>query len=417
MSERRYPVLLAGTHYSPEFQCEAGYAQAWKSVLERNYGHHATCLCPGKGERKLSIRRRDDSDQLHLARFPGTGMQHANECRFYAPAPERSGMQGYAKGVVEESENGLRVRLARGLRVRAASTAEPVEVNRANAAGARQPAVTLLGLLHLLWTEARLNVWYPSMHGKRNTRVVSHALNTVAERITANRMPLSSVLLLPAVKASADEARNRARSMDAWEQHRRLVVVSPLARFDQERHGRLARLPTAGPFGMPFLWLPRGAAQSMQHSFGRELGAWRRGERVVAIAQLNPREGASEGSWEVAEVALMRVTERWIPVASDYEAMIEALLCQEGRSFDKPLRFDSADDVFFPDFWLIDSPVDFPMEVFGMDTPDYRARNARKRAWLDREFGPRCWWHWDAAADPHGEAIPSFPPARVKREA
>lgn len=96
MLNRRYPVLISGKRYSPEFQTDKQYAKNWKIVLERAYGTHAICQCPSSGSRKLSIKRREDSDGFHLARFAGTGHEHSNDCRYYAPAPERSGMQGYA---------------------------------------------------------------------------------------------------------------------------------------------------------------------------------------------------------------------------------------------------------------------------------------------------------------------------------
>jgi len=412
MSERRYPVHLAGKHYTPEFQTDPARAKLWKRVLERNYGQHGRCLCPGKGERKLAIKRREDSDTLHLARFAGTGPEHANECRYYAPAPERSGLQGYTQQAVEETDDGLRVKLARGLRVKTAAEEGSAESGQENSAGNRKAAVTLLGLLHLLWTEGRLNVWYPGMAGKRNPGVVNSALRNAADRISANRMPLSDVLMLAAGKDSRDEARNRARVLDAQAKGRRLLVVAPLARFDQDKHGQLSRLPLAGPFGMPSLWLTREANERMARRFAREMSCWKAGDRVIAIAQLNPRP--NQGAWEVAEVALMPVTERWIPVDSGHEAVIEARLAEEGRSFDKPLRFDADEEVVFPDFWLLDVGNAYPLEVFGMATEEYLLRKQRKIEQYHREYGVDGWWSWDAASDPARARIPAFP-APVQR--
>ncbi|MGY2173440.1 DUF1173 family protein [Pseudomonas gingeri] len=117
MVYERFPVVIDGKPFSTAFQTQDEFASGWKAVLEKAYGRtHAVCRCPGKGERKLAIKRRDETDGFHLARFAGTGPEHANECRYYAPAPERSGMQGYESGVVEEGDDGtLRVRRARGL--------------------------------------------------------------------------------------------------------------------------------------------------------------------------------------------------------------------------------------------------------------------------------------------------------------
>ncbi|MGY2224959.1 DUF1173 family protein [Pseudomonas gingeri] len=117
MVYERFSVVIDGKPFSTAFQTQDAFASGWKAVLEKAYGRtHAVCRCPGKGDRKLAIKRRDETDGFHLARFAGTGPEHANECRYYAPAPERSGMQGYEAGVVEEGDDGtLRVRLAHGL--------------------------------------------------------------------------------------------------------------------------------------------------------------------------------------------------------------------------------------------------------------------------------------------------------------
>jgi len=53
----------------------------------------------------------------------------------------------------------------------------------------------------------------------------------------------------------------------------------------------------------------------------------------------------------------------------------------------------------FPDFVLKDvSGVDaLPMEVFGMNTPDYLQRKQEKTAHYDKEYGQGRWWCWKAA--------------------
>ncbi|MFU5648602.1 DUF1173 family protein [Pseudomonas aeruginosa] len=412
MLNRRYPVLISGKRYSPEFQTDKQYAKSWKVVLERAYGTHAICQCPSSGSRKLSIKRREDSDGFHLARFAGTGHEHSNDCRYYAPAPERSGMQGYAIGVVEEGEDGsIRVRLARGIRVQAPRSEESDGASVTRSPGKSKPAMTLLGLLHLLWSESRLSTWYPAMEGKRNSGIVNYALLQAAERVAASRMKLNEVLLLAAQRDSKGAARNQAITKSAITRDLRLVAISPLARYNPERHsGDIGRLPLSGPFGMPILHLPPAVWATAARKFERELSAWRRGSRVIAIAQVTPRKGESLSQGDVVELALMQVSERWIPVDSDYEGVIEAKLHAAGRSFDKPLRYDADESEVFPDFWLLDAGKDYPLEVFGMNTPAYLERKAVKTAWYNREYGGEGWWSWDAAADPKGKNIPPFPP-------
>nr|WP_282600981.1 DUF1173 family protein [Pantoea ananatis] len=103
----------------------------------------------------------------------------------------------------------------------------------------------------------------------------------------------------------------------------------------------------------------------------------------------------------------MTVSPRFIPLDSGYEGMVEEKLWHEKRAFIKPLRYDGEEDVF-PDFVLKDVPgVDaLPMEVFGMNTPEYLLRKREKTAHYDREYGQGRWWCWIASEK--GE-IPHLP--------
>ena len=85
MLNRRYPVLISGKRYSPGSRPTSSM-QKLEDRFGRAYGTHAICQCPSSGSRKLSIKRREDSDGFHLARFAGTGHEHSNDCRYYAPA-------------------------------------------------------------------------------------------------------------------------------------------------------------------------------------------------------------------------------------------------------------------------------------------------------------------------------------------
>lgn len=187
----------------------------------------------------------------------------------------------------------------------------------------------------------------------------------------------------PAVAAGGSkrerrEATNREIVTNAATRNWRRVVVSPLARYDEERHsGSLERLPVTGPFGMPTLYLPPAVWKTTSRRFGRKLGARRRGSRVIAIAQIAQRPGKAHQA-DVLEVALMRVIEQWIPLDSDLEGKVEQKLWDEGRKFDKPLRCDADECAVFPDFWLLDMQQDFTLEVFGMATPQYLERRGTR---------------------------------------
>jgi len=418
MLNRKYYVQIGDKRYSSDFQTGNDSKSKWQGVLERAYGKtDASCCCPGRGPRKLAIKHRASSGEYHLARFAGTGAEHANECRFYAPAPESSGMQGYSRGVVEEGEDGLlRIRLARGLQAAPPKdSGDEVIVALPTAPGVRKPAMSLLGLLHLLWQEARLNVWYPAMLGKRNLGVVTSVLYKAATRVGSGRVRLADVLLMSADKDSKAATANQERVTQAIGRNQRVIAVAPLAQYSADKHGGdVARLPLSKPFGIPQLYLQKTQWDGLQKSFQQELSFWMRGGTVIAIAQVDVKQGQKWPQARVLDVALMPVSDQWIPFDSSYESMIEARLREEGRAFEKPLRFDAGEEEVFPDFWLLDVGKPYPMEVFGMATPEYLIRKQIKLVHYNREYGVDGWWSWSADNDTKGLQIPSFP---VKQQA
>jgi hypothetical protein len=169
--------------------------------------------------------------------------------------------------------------------------------------------------------------------------------------------------------------------------------------------------------GFPDLVLPEDVHHRLKRSFSRELGDWRRGMKVVVIAETEPPEtslrhinGRNRPSScsTVIDVALMKVSPGFIPLDSGYKGAVEEKLWQEKRSFIKPLRYDGEEDVF-PDFVLKDIPgVDaLPMEAFGMNTPEYLLRKQEKTSHYESEYGPGRWWSWNAAEKPDMPAFPS----------
>jgi hypothetical protein len=88
----------------------------------------------------------------------------------------------------------------------------------------------------------------------------------------------------------------------------------------------------------------------------------------VVIAQTEVRERDGRQSVNVIDAALMAVTQQWIPTESSHERLIANKLVNEGRSFNKPLRYNHGEDEVFSDFVLTDCASGrVPMEVFGRD--------------------------------------------------
>lgn len=417
MDRQTYPVSMSIGNvtktYSSEFQTSAAYADAWKRTLLAAHGKAVVrCLCAGEGDKRLSVHSRAHSDRFHLARFPDTGPQHADDCVYYGLDPTSSGLSAYRKGVVEELDDGTtKIKLRVGLEHKPTSAPEEDAPKPAIAAKPRkqaggQAAMTLLGLLHLLWTTAGFHQWAPAMLGKRNLATLHHHLIQAALRTYAGRVRLASNLLVATPSNSGRQAElNQAKSVEAMNRRRRLVVIAPLARYQPGSEVN-PTLPISGFHGIPHLSMPPEAWETAQTRFRSELNSWMTGTDVVAIAQTavpTPSRGAVKA--DLVDLALMVVTPHWIPVDSAYEAAVAAALVEECRRFEKPLRFD-ADDKTFPDFWLRDCGEPLPMEVWGLSDPEYLARKAEKSAHYNDVYGADRWWQWDATT---GDTFPPFP--------
>ncbi len=102
MSDQRYAVSVAHgdsvKHYSEQFQTQASYAAPWKAVLQKAHKQATvSCQCPGTGCRLLAVRHMSDSDSFHLSRYPRTGAEHALDCVYYSPDPDKSASAHTAK--------------------------------------------------------------------------------------------------------------------------------------------------------------------------------------------------------------------------------------------------------------------------------------------------------------------------------
>jgi hypothetical protein len=115
--------------------------------------------------------------------------------------------------VTEIEDGGLRVRLGIGLRKKDPLESAAATAQVSSGSSTRRPAMTLLGLLHLLWSEARLNTWYPRMEGKRRLGLVHAKLQETAASILASGARLSDFLL---VAATERDKLKRFGWKDAW---------------------------------------------------------------------------------------------------------------------------------------------------------------------------------------------------------
>jgi hypothetical protein len=417
--DRRYPVVvtLNGQQrtYSPAFQTSPEFSAGWQSVLRMAYGRaELQCGCSTGEGRRLAVKFYAASDSYDLARFSLSGQEHDTECQYYATGSSAGGLSAYARGVIDPQADGsVKIRLAIALAARSRvkiDGAPPVDRVGARP-GTRQSAMTLLGLLHYLWSEAQLNAWHPAWAGKRSDASIPGRLMRVAESIQVGKATLAGVLLVPARKAHWDEAKDNARRVEhALTNRMRMIAVAPLASYSAERETIMSeRLVLSSFFGMPMIFLEEKLWDAVKRTYPLAVRAWCNGQRVIALAQVELRAGKKGVVAQAIDVALMIVTADWIPVESGYELLVAEQLVEQGRSFYKPLRFDAGGDVVHPDFMLMDQKRPMPMEVFGRSDPEYVERMAKKIAHFNGAYGHDGWWRWRVEGRGAVESMPPFP--------
>ncbi|NKE96871.1 DUF1173 domain-containing protein (plasmid) [Pantoea agglomerans] len=427
-----YPVHFTGQRGQQEAsealqQNETSTWQRWlKHSRDNKKTTVVTCRClPAENDpvrRRLKVHYSRDTERCWLSSYAFTGNEHKPDCRFYSVWSDERQAEIYQGEVVRAAADGtIVIRLPTGLQKKAPSDVKPAE----NASDdepvkrKRRPSMSLLGLLHLLWEQSGINVWHPAFDKKKRTPGwVSWHLQQTAARIRIGRVPLEESLLLMALKGTQQVIANREHLRAAEKSKRRLIVVSMLAGWSEAGEARLQAMLPLGLFsGFPDLVMPEDVRLRLERSFSRELSDWRRGMKVMVIAETEPPEtsfrhidGRNRPSScsTVIDVALMTVSPRFIPLDSGYESAVEEKLWQEKRAFIKPLCYDGEEDVF-PDFVLKDVPgVDaLPMEVFGMNTPEYLLRMQEKTSYYEAEYGPGHWWSWNAAEKSDMPAFPS----------
>lgn len=397
-------------NYWAGFQTSTKYTDKWKTVLTqaRAVKDDAVlrkiiqCQCNGartkEGQCLLDVRELEGT--YFLAKKKHTGIQHRDDCRFFQVDREGSGLKAYGDDVVE-NDGSIKVGLGLQMKDKDEKPTSPAEprLPRRSSPGEKRRQVSLLGLLQIIWNAAGFNYCNPDSIKKRANP--AWRIHQAAKPIKIKRLALVKHLLVFNVPKE-----NKQTWAYAVGNGRRLFVVAPLAPWVSSKESESGVLPIQDSDGIPALTMIDGLWDSTaQRSFKRVVEAWRDGRKVIAIAQIEP---TSKTTCRVVGLAHMRVTEDWLPVDSNYEQVIADDLVAEGRRFIKPLRYDADEDEVFPDFILLDTGNyrGTPMEVFGMTSAEYKARQAEKTDYYNEAFGIEGWWRWIPAEERERAAFP-----------
>ena len=204
--------------------------------------------------------------------------------------------------------------------------------------------LSLKATLHYLLEEAGFNRWSERMTGKRNWFIIRKHLLQAAENKTAKGAPLSEVLYIPEVFSAERKAELAQRHLSAVSRitasgagpRRLMLLIGEVKEFAPARHGHkliVKHLPEHS-----FL-LSEDLHRRMTVRFEREITLWDAvpGAHLIVIATFGV---APAGVTAVEELALMVVTETWIPIEHIYDANLVNALTEHRRRFIKALRYN-----------------------------------------------------------------------------
>lgn len=301
------------------------------------------CLCRTPGV-EMYVAKVDE--KYLIKRMPNSGSDHAPACDSYEPPPELSGLGQVIGSAIQENpdEGTTALKFDFALSKGACRSAPAPSGKEADSVKTDGSKLTLRGTLHYLWEEAGFNRWAPTMAGKRSWYVIRKYLLQAAEDKTAKGASLAGMLYIPesfnADKKNEITQRRLAQMMRIATPEkgtrRLMLVVGEVKEIGPSRYGHkivLKHLPDC------HFMMNDDIHKRLLKRFEVELGLWDalEGTHLMMIGTFSI--GAT-GVASLEEIALMCVTENWIPFESTFEKMVLDALTQQNRRFMKGMRYN-----------------------------------------------------------------------------
>lgn len=303
------------------------------------------CLCRKVGVEMYIAKI---AGRLAVKRMPNTGRDHAPACDAYEPPPELSGLGGVMGSAIhEDPEKGLTALKLDFSLAKASGRAAPL------AGGADSSSVTtdgnkltLRGTLHYLWEEAGFNRWAPAMAGRRSWYVIRKFLMQAAADKATKGVSLADLLYIPEAFSPGhkDEITQRriAHTTKAAEAKNPsgprplMIAIGEVKAIAPSRYGHkivFKHLPDW------HFMMNDDLHKRLLKRFEIELGLWNAMEDTHLMA-IGTFSVGHTGVASVEEVALMTVTEGWIPFENSYEKAVIDAMVAANRRFSKGLRYN-----------------------------------------------------------------------------
>lgn len=358
-------------------------------------------------------------NRYYLARNPGTGALHTPNCPSFEVEDTDSGKMVYENGVIRNNNDGsISVKLLSPLSHAHVERPQRLEQDLdakapppvRNASDKRE-AMSLSGLLALLWETAELNRWIPGFAGKRYWFIVRKRLLEAAESMTAKRMNLAEVLYIPehfheSSKNAIEQRRKETftRIMKTTRSTVRYMVtlgrIRKISLQDETVAINLGHLDDNIVFwGGKHIVRRIERTPVMDIMENDELG---RSLFTIMVVRKEENESLS-----ILDIGFMTTDHRFLPQYTQEDHELTDKLVEGKRTFIKSVRYDAHKGVVTPEYLLTDvGEQAIPMAIFrpfASETELQERHNAQIR-WKE-QYGSV--WIWDVVN--LGSKIPDLP--------
>jgi len=317
----------------------------WAKVLSDAFARklRPLCLCKPDGV-PMYIARLDG--QHIVKRMPSSGASHDPVCAAYEPPYELSGLGPLLGDAIRvDDEKGMAaLKLDFPLAKTGSRPAPTAETSTSDTVKNVSKKLSLRALLHYLWQEGELTAWTSAWIGKRGWGKVRASLVDAGRRMSVSSGPLSEVLFVPEVFQPEEKAAIAARRATEFAalahsgagKRKLKVLVGEVKEFAEARSGR--RLIVKHMPDYPLV-IEEETWKRLEKVFAPELAFWNADQALHLVTILTFGLNAA-GLAVVEEMALMIVTENWIPFETAHELRLLERLARLRRKSVKGLRFN-----------------------------------------------------------------------------
>ena len=319
--------------------------EGFQASLKNAYPQKIRPLCPCK-QPPIAMYIAQVNGHFIVKRMPNTGSDHDLECVSYEIPPGLSGLGQVLGSAIKETGGDGLTALKFGFSLSKGPTKTIPTGNAEEKIIVKTDGnkLSLRGTLHYLWEQAGFNKWSPGMVGKRNWFVIRKYLYDAAKDKLAKNVLLDTLLFIPEtfkLDQKDELAQRRLAAVhsikDGNNKHKQLMlIVGEVKEITSARFGHKMVVKHLPDFP---IMLNDDICHRLLKRFNVEIELWSANENghlmVIGTFGIN-----DSGIPSFEEIALMMVTENWIPYDNADELRLINTLTQANQRFIKCLRYN-----------------------------------------------------------------------------